>query len=159
MSRSDACQLGATGHSSSRPQDSFWNREWASFLITINLQGGQTPGSLLVIRFSSMWTLENGREQSLTLLTSAGFTRRARSSRHQTGSELSNAMRFVQWKLKKDEENGLLFSFLNQKKEDICVDSNTARYKPSNVTNYNLCLHTANGVHMVKQVANVIHLF
>ena len=68
-------------------------------------------------------------------------------------------MRFVQWKLKKDEENGLLFSFLNQKKEDICVDSNTACYKPSNVTNYNLCLHTANGVHMVKQVANVIHLF
>lgn len=101
MPRSDACQLRATGHSSSRPQDSFWNREWASFLITINLQGGQTPGSLLVIRFSSVRTLENGREQSLTLLTSAGFTRRARSSRHQTGSELSNVMRFVQWKLKR----------------------------------------------------------
>lgn len=54
------------------------------------------PGSLLVIKFSSVRTLENGREQLLTLLTSAGFKRRARSSRHQTGSELSNVMRFVQ---------------------------------------------------------------
>ena len=66
---------------------------------------------------------------------------------------------FCSVKIKKDEENGLLFSFLNQKKEDICVDSNTACYKPSNATNYNLCSHRASCVHMVKQVANVIHLF